>query len=229
MNNTSLIIQSTRVVHKDFIHLIETMRSNFDNIYYLKNDDSHLDIVFKNNKNIKSIVIKRNNMSDRFDKFLCLWKEISYLSKNIESEYLIIIRSDFYINPIDFCKIIEVNKSLIFINNYSLPYIPLLGRYFLQGHCFDGFIKIDKNLSKNIYSEIKCNIEKIKKSIFSYKFNTPKVNYLGKCPEYFLLKSLRELCKDNILKIDLKNCEWIIKKWGILDYIFRKPFFKIKK
>ena len=80
MNNTSLIIQSTRVVHKDFIHLIETMRSNFDNIYYLKNDDSHLDIVFKNNKNIKSIVIKRNNMSDRFDKFLCLWKEISYLS-----------------------------------------------------------------------------------------------------------------------------------------------------
>lgn len=54
------------------------------------------------------------------------------------------------------------------------------------------------------------------------------MNYLNKCPEYFLLNSLKKICKEDVDKICVKNCEWAIKEWGILDFIFRKPFFRIK-
>lgn len=228
MSDISLIIQSTRLVHKDFTHLIKTMESCFDNIYFLHIDDSHPNKIFKNIKKVNYINVERNNMSDRFDKFLSLWREISNLSQNINSKQTIVIRADLYINPIEFFKIIENKSSLLILSNYSIPYIPFIGRYFPDGHFFDGFIKCDKELTKNIYNEIENTISATKKSFFNFKINIPKVSYLNKCPEYYLIKSLKKMCNENIVRIGVKNCEWSIKKWGILDFIFRRPFFRTK-
>ena len=205
MKNISLIIQSTRKVHKDFVLLIETMESCFSNIYFLHIDDSHPDKIFKNNKKINYVNVKRKNMNDRFDKFFIIMERISTLSQNVNFEQTVIIRSDFYINPIEFLKILENKKSLSILSNFSIPYIPFIGRYFPDGHFFDGFIKGDKELMKNVYNEIENTISTTKKSFFNFKINVPKVNYLNKCPEYFLLNSLKKICKEDVDKICVKK------------------------
>lgn len=229
MENFSLIVQSTRLVHKDFVSLIESMESCFSDIYFLHIDDSHPNKILKHNKKVHYIDVKRNNMDNRFDKFLCFWKEISVLSQNMNSKQAVIIRADFYIDPLEFYKILEIKKSLLLLNNYSLPHIPFIGRYFLKGHIFDGFIRADKELIKNLYYEIQNTMSVTKKSYFNLKFNIPKVNHFDKCPEYYLIKSLKKICNANTVRVNAKNCEWGIRQWGILDTIFRKPFFRLKK
>lgn len=235
-----LFVDIVSSIHPKLIFLLERFKSaNVDIFIYL--DDSR-NLNFKENEFDKFKFVKNINSNvdcnKNFKRFVDRWATIQYWGTQQDADNSIIyIRSDCYF---EFNKLDEIlenlksNKDFISPLNYKILDIRInfLRRFFLKKYFFDGFFITKICNLKNIYYKLITNIDIYKnlyknKKLNSILLNIPRVNCCGFCPEYFLKNIIDHDLSHILIYIESLSFK-PFKSFGIIDFIFRYPFLKIK-
>jgi len=211
------------------VKLICDRESDFSNVEKERNILKNLEVYIPDEK-------KKLTDCARFNRFLLRWKSFSEIAQQ-PFDYYIFIRSDLFINLNEFNSEI-LKKPVSLLKNFKIldPKVPILRKYFLEDHIFDGLIAGQSSFFKKSYNLIRQNMKKEVDRKKHDKFllsklllNIPSVNYERKSPEYYLNKALFDFGRDKVHFWCSLSASWeCYKPMGLLDTILRYPYFNTK-
>ena len=239
--STVLYILLVSKIHSRLGELLDNASTRGFQVKLICDRESKLLNVEKESNILKNLEVyvpdkKKLKGSDRFNRFLLRWKNFSEIAHQ-PFDYYIFIRSDLFIDLDEFNSEI-LKKPVSLLKNFKIldPKTPILRKYFLQDHIFDGLIAGQSSFFKNAYYLIKKNMKKEvdrKKNdnflLSKLLLNMPSVNYERKSPEYYLNKALFDFGRDKVHFWRSLSASWeCYKPMGLLDTIFRYPYFNTK-
>tara|TARA_Y100001936_G_scaffold240400_1_gene274800 strand:- start:19993 stop:20715 length:723 start_codon:yes stop_codon:yes gene_type:complete len=168
--------------------------------------------------------------------FLYRWFEIQRICKEInDNNNVTYIRSDLYATLPNLETLASLSSKYQFIvsRKYKIKSIklPILKRFFLKDHMFDGLVVSKAKSLRLVYSkilqqmlQIKTNFKGskelliLKKTLNDISLNTPSIQFYGYYPEQILKMSFGA----RLYQHDCKDMIWSpYKPLGLKDKIFR--------